>query len=129
MVVGFVNGFTLVLPFESPPLLMNQLRSKTHWRQQHNAHTAVKDAVMVMCRDQQAGTRYERVGVELVWHAKTLRRRDPDSLAPMVKGCLDGLVAAGVIEDDASTYVEDVRLRVHTGATEPRVELMVVETR
>lgn len=127
MELGVVDGFTLLLPFERPPLLMNELRSKSHWHQQHKAHTMVKDTVMALCLHHHPDVSYPRVSVELTWHAKTLRRRDPDSLAPMVKGCLDGLVAAGVIPDDASTYVSDVRLRIQTGATDPRIELMVVK--
>lgn len=118
-------ALALRLPMESPPLLMNQLRSKTHWRAQHAAHQQVIDTVVTMCRAQRAGSFSDPVVVVLTWHAKHNRRRDPDSLAPMVKGCLDGLVRAGVLTDDSSTYVRDVHLRVQIGATDPRVELAV----
>ena len=38
---------------------------------------------------------------------------------------MSGLVRAGVLTDDSSTYVHDVHLRVLIGATDPRVELAV----
>ena len=38
---------------------------------------------------------------------------------------MTGLVRAGVLTDDSSTYVHDVHLRVQIGATDPRVELAV----
>ncbi len=119
------TALALRLPLEAPPILMNQLRSKTHWRAQHAAHQQVIDTVVAMCRGQRIGLFTDPVVVVLTWHAKHKRRRDPDSLAPMVKGCLDGLVRAGVLTDDSSVYVHDVHLRVQIGATDPRVELEV----
>jgi Holliday junction resolvase RusA-like endonuclease len=123
--VSVPTTLALRLPYESPPLLMNQLRSKTHWRAQHAAHQSVIDAVWTMCKAQRIGLFAVPVVVTLTWHAKHKRRRDPDSLAPMVKGCLDGLVRAGVLTDDSSTYVHDVHLRIVIGADDPRVELEV----
>ena len=119
------TALALRLPVEAPPLLMNQLRSKTHWRAQHAAHQSVIDIVWAMCKAQRVPLFTVPVVVTLTWHAKHNRRRDPDSLAPMVKGCLDGLVRSGVLEDDSSAHVHDVHLRIVIGATDPRVELDV----
>lgn len=117
--------YRLALPFERPVMTANQARSRTHWTAQRDAKQAVQTAVWALAKQQKI-PRLDRCVVALTWYAAGRTRRDPDSLGPMVKASLDGLVHAGVIEDDDSTRVVAVVLRVVTGAKPARVELVVL---
>lgn len=75
---------------------------------------------------QQRIPRVERCVVVLTWFAAGRGRRDADGLGPMVKACLDGMTAAGVLEDDDSTRVSAVVLRVVTRVRPARIELVLL---
>jgi Holliday junction resolvase RusA-like endonuclease len=120
-------GWTLRLPFQRPPMSMNDLRRQGRWQVQQRAHDEVRDAVLVLCKQCKARRFDVPVAVELVWHAKGKRRRDPDSLGAMAKGALDGLTAAGVLADDAAPHVQAVTSRVLLEADDPHIELTVRE--
>lgn len=66
--------------------------------------------------------------VRVTWFVPTRARRDVDGLGPFVKAALDGLVKAGVWEDDQSDYVQEVRLRIdNTDVKNPRLEILISE--
>lgn len=54
----------------------------------------------------------DRVAVTLTHWPADKRRRDPDRNSLVLKWCLDGLVDAGVIEDDDSTHVVSTTCRM-----------------
>lgn len=119
--------YRLALGFERPPMTMNQARSGGHWAAQREAKQDVEKAVWALAKQQHI-PRLDRCTVALTWFPPAVRRsRDGDGLGIMVKACLDGLVHAGVIEDDDSSRVWGVFLRVaeHDGAA--RVELTLVD--
>lgn len=66
--------------------------------------------------------------VSCCWFAPDRRRRDADSLGPFIKAALDGLVKAGVWEDDHSDFVTEVRLSINkTQVKHPRLEILILE--
>lgn len=66
--------------------------------------------------------------VLFTWFVPDKRRRDVDGLGPFVKAALDGLVKAGVWEDDQSDYVQEVRLRIDkSDPKNARIEVLISE--
>lgn len=116
----------LVLPFDRPPITANEARSKQHWRAQHAAKQRVHDTIADAIEIQDALPVFARCAVELTWHAHDRGRRDPDSLAPFLKACLDGLKLAGVIEDDHAGVVDYVAMRIKLASPPPRMVLRVL---
>jgi Holliday junction resolvase RusA-like endonuclease len=64
------------------------------------------------------------VTVSFTWVEKN-RRRDPDNVAFAKKFVLDGLVRAGVIENDSPRYVRGLSDRFECDPARPRVEVEV----
>lgn len=120
--------YRLILPFERPPMTMNQARSGGHWAAQARAKADVETAVWATAKQQKI-PRLDRCTVALTWYPPALRRaRDGDGLGIMAKACLDGLVLAGVLEDDDSSRVWGVFLRVAEHDGTARVELALVDS-
>ncbi|MFC6883380.1 hypothetical protein [Actinomadura yumaensis] len=85
---------------------------RLHWRPRNDRTQAIKDAVIVLVRQQRL-PRLERA--RIICHYRPgprQRRRDPANWAPSAKAAVDGLVAAGVLDDDDHTRVvgPDMRL-------------------
>lgn len=106
------------LPFERPPLTLNQQRSHNHWSVARQAKRDVEQAVWALARQQQIPP-LERCVAALVWHVGDKRRRDVDALGWMGKGCLDGLVKAGVLADDNAAHVAALLLAVRVDGSKP----------
>lgn len=125
--IGTPRGAVYVLPMERPPLTMNDLRRKASWRSQQRAHDEVRDAVWLLAKQAKTEPFTVPVVVSLTWEATKRVRRDPDALGAMMKGCLDGLTAAGVLSDDSATEVAETRCAVRIGQPQARITLMVTE--
>lgn len=67
-----------------------------------------------------------RVRVLFTWVERD-RRRDPDNVAFAKKFVFDGLVAAGVIQNDSPRYVAGFEDRFAVDPRDPRVEVVVVD--
>jgi crossover junction endodeoxyribonuclease RusA len=66
----------------------------------------------------------EKARVVCYLHFHDRRRRDPANFYPTVKACVDGLVDAGVFEDDDYTRVQGPDMRI--GEVRPRGERGIV---
>lgn len=119
-----VTAYRLVLPFAAPPMTMNQAR-RAHWAAQRSAKEEVQTAVWALAKQAKI-PRVDRCVVALVWYAATKTVRDSDGTAVMAKAAIDGLVSAGVLDDDDSTRVVATMLSVVTGVKPARVELLVL---
>ena len=70
----------------------------------------------------------QRATVQVLWRCKTRRRRDFDNLISGLKPLLDGLVAAGVLEDDSTEIVTAIGpLLVETGSPVDETVIVVTE--
>ncbi|MDJ1370665.1 hypothetical protein C7K25_04675 [Gulosibacter molinativorax] len=77
-------------------MLMNQ---RMHWAPKNKITQNVRS--VAGWRARAAGIpRLEQVQVVLVWSVTDQRRRDQDGPTPTLKAAIDGLVDAGVIDDD-----------------------------
>lgn len=64
----------------------------------------------------------KKVGVHCRWFCKNMRK-DPDNTASAVKFILDGLVAAGVLENDGWKQIGDISHAFFVDKEAPRVEV------
>lgn len=95
---------TLHFAYASPPLHANQ---RLHWAQKKNLTKRVRAETAIKARDAQIpalGT----CTVTLTWHVNTTHRRDADNIVPTLKAMCDGLVDAGVVEDDTPNFMHKI---------------------
>jgi Holliday junction resolvase RusA-like endonuclease len=70
---------------------------------------------------------YNRVDIIITWYEQD-RRRDIDNIAG--GGCkfiLDGLVKAGVLQDDSQKYINSITHRFEVDRENPRIEVEIEE--
>lgn len=113
----------LTLPLKAPPLNQNSQR-RAHWTQVAKAKREVEEVVVVAVKKARLKKIDAQISARLVWFAPDARNRDCDSLAPMMKACLDALVKKSIIPDDNSKIVREVHLGpVIVARDNPRFEL------
>lgn len=96
--------WTLDLPYERPPLNANQ---RLHWAKKAALTKQVRAASFWAAKDAGIPT-CDRVRVTLTWFVRTTTRRDSDNVVPTLKALCDGLVDAGVVDDDTPVWMEKV---------------------
>lgn len=101
---------TVTLKLADLPINTPNSRSG-HWRQRHEAQKAWREVTAWVAKAACVEP-CERASVTLWGMPPDYRTRDVDGWAPALKGCLDGLRDAGVLEDDDWTRVPDVSIRV-----------------
>ena len=119
---------TLELPWKKPPLSLND---RMHWRQKHNitrnmrAHIAWKLRTGVNKRAPLPTG--QRLRVELHYQPRDNRRRDTDNLVASAKPLYDGIVDAGLVEDDTPAYMIKPEPVIHAakGADNARMWLQL----
>lgn len=71
--------------------------------------------------------KYGRVDIAITWYEPNLRR-DPDNITGGgTKFILDGLVAAGVIENDSQRFINSITHKYELDRKNPRIEVIVKE--
>nr|DAI86618.1 MAG TPA: Endodeoxyribonuclease RusA [Caudoviricetes sp.] len=91
-----MTQWDLKLPWAKPPLSLND---REHWAPRAKKQKAVREASALLAR--QAGIpRLGTAKVRLVWLVSDRRRRDRENITATLKPAIDGLVDAGVVEDD-----------------------------
>lgn len=92
-----MTQWDIKLPYVKPPLSMND---SEHWAPQARKRKEVRTTTALLAR--QAGIPHlETCEVRLLWCVSNRRRRDRGNMQATLKPAVDGLVDAGVIEDDA----------------------------
>lgn len=103
------RSYMLVLP---PGLKMLNLNDRGHWAVRHRRSQALKKAAWAMALQAKI-PRLERVRIVMEYQPPDRRRRDSDNPVASAKACIDGIVAAGVLEDDDSPrHVSEVACRI-----------------
>ena len=70
--------------------------------------------------------KYQQVNITITWYEPN-EKRDPDNIMAGQKFILDGLVAAGVIQNDSQKYVRGIMHRFEVDRQNPRVEVEIVD--
>ena len=68
--------------------------------------------------------KYKTVELDITWYCKN-RRKDPDNIAAAVKFIYDGLVEAGVIENDGWKQNKGWKNSFEVDKDNPRVEIQI----
>lgn len=92
----------LPLSYAVPPLSLNY---RSHWASTARTIQDVQAEIIWQTRALKIPP-LTRPTVTLHYQPATKRRRDVDSLVSLSKACLDGIVKAGVLEDDTPAHVE-----------------------
>jgi crossover junction endodeoxyribonuclease RusA len=102
--------WTLELPAGMKLLNPN---SRYHWADRSSRSAALKQAAWALALSRKL-PHLDRVSVVVEYQPPDRRHRDADNAAAASgKPCIDGLVAAGVLEDDESPrYVSEVTYRI-----------------
>lgn len=98
---------TYSLQYNAKPWLMNEDK-RLHPMTRHRLIEAWRDTFTTLARTQRV-PHMDRVRITVVHHRPD-RRSMPDHCAPMpaFKAALDGIVQAGVLDDDSPKYIEAV---------------------
>lgn len=95
------------LPWTTPPLSANQ---RMHWAQRANVTRDVRQVTRLLARNTPHA---DRLVVTLHYRPRDIRRRDAHNLWPTVKACVDGLVDAGVVDDDDTAHCSTPEPIIH----------------
>jgi len=113
----------IIIPGEMPG--MNEIikASKEHYGEYSKMKKANTQAV-VWCSKK--APKMQRVFLDITWYAKN-KRRDPDNIAAGVKFIFDGLVEAGVINNDGWNENAGWSNTFKIDKKNPRIEVEIVE--
>ena len=114
--------WTLVLPYEAPPLTENQ-RLNRYDRARKVKRLRNEADILARAARIPALTRCQ---VTLTWFVKTKHRRDADNAVPTLKALCDGLVDAGIVPDDTpNLMVKLMPVITHRPGNRQSLELLV----
>ena len=92
-----MTQWDIKLPYRKPPLSLND--RDAHWAVTAKKRKEVRQTAELLAR--RAGIpRLGTARVRLVWLVSDRRRRDRENITATLKPAIDGLVDAGVVEDD-----------------------------
>jgi crossover junction endodeoxyribonuclease RusA len=112
--------FTIALP---AGLKLLSLNGREHWSERARRTESLKKAAWAMTLQAKI-PRLDRVSVVVEYQPPDHRRRDADNPAPSAKACIDGIVAAGVLTDDACPrYVTGIQSTI--GEPYPKGRLVI----
>lgn len=92
-----MTDHVLWLPYATPPLTANQ---RMHWAAKARLTADIRRAAMLLARAAKLPRSVDHVTVALHYTPRDRRRRDADNLVPTLKAACDGLVDAGLVDDD-----------------------------
>lgn len=97
---------TIPLPWKKPPLSLND---RMHWRQKHritrHMRTHIAWTLSAGANKRAPLRKGQRLRVELHYQPRDNRRRDTDNMVASLKPICDGIVDAGIVEDDTPEYM------------------------
>lgn len=98
------------LSFTRPPLSMNQ---RMHWAQKAQITRDIRQEVAMKARPLRDHFKGEPIEVSLHWLPRDNRRRDEDNYVATLKPACDGLVDAGLVDDDTPALMGKLMPIIH----------------
>ena len=105
-----VDTYTIDLPYEKPPLSMND---RMHWRKKNGLTQHIRGNTWALAKSAKVPTGLGHVTVCLHYRPRDRRRRDADNLMPVLKAACDGLVDAGLVADDTPDLMSKLMPVIH----------------
>ncbi len=121
-----MNRQFFIIPCELPSL--NQIidESKSHWTRYHKLKKEYSTLVTILAKIRLRPV-HGRVSLSFCWYCRN-RRKDPDNISSAGrKIILDGLVSAGILEDDGWKQVSSFTDNFEVDKNSPRVEVTLYE--
>lgn len=116
---------TIIIPGELPDLNQIIAESKNHWGS-YSSLKKTNTQLVAFCTKQATKRRYKKIDLDITWYCKD-RRKDKDNIMAGTKFILDGLVQAGVIQNDGWANIGEIRHKFDVDKQDPRVEVRITE--
>ncbi len=113
----------LVIPGELPGLNEIIAISKEHWAKYAEEKHNRTEEIAYLTRSQ-IKKKYKKVDLIFNWYCKD-KRRDKDNIIAGQKFIIDGLVKAGVIENDGWKQIGNIFHFFEVDSENPRVEIII----
>lgn len=113
----------LIIPGELPDLNQIIAAAKSHYGAYSKLKKENTDLIAYLANKL---PKIERVDLEITWYCKD-KRKDKDNITAGIKFILDGLVKAGVIENDGWKQIGDISHKLQVDKSNPRVEVVLKE--
>ena len=118
-----MNTWTVELPAGMPLLNANR---RQHWAAKAKLTRALREAALVCARRDHVPP-LQRAHIVVEYRPPDRRRRDVHNLFPSAKACVDGVVDAGVLRDDADQYLIGPDMRLGEPEKQGRLVLHITE--
>jgi Holliday junction resolvase RusA-like endonuclease len=115
----------LIIPGELTGLNEIIAISKEHWAKYAEEKHSRTEEIAFLAKNQIKG-KYQMVDLVFTWFCKN-RKRDKDNIIAGQKFVIDGLVAAGVIENDGWKQIRNIFHYFEIDNKNPRVEIIIKE--
>ena len=117
------NEEKLVIDGELPNLNEIIETSKMHWAKYANEKKYLTENIALLAKSK-IKKKYEKVNLTFVWYCKN-KRKDKDNIIAGQKFIIDGLVQAGVIENDGWEQIGNISHFFSIDKENPRVEVII----
>ncbi|SCL85018.1 RusA family crossover junction endodeoxyribonuclease [Sporanaerobacter sp. PP17-6a] len=114
---------TIVIPGELPDLNTIIDASKAHYICYRDMKKKYTEMVAWLAKGK---GRFKKIDLNITWICRS-KKKDKDNIAAGIKFILDGLVMAGVIENDGWKQVNSFRHDFKVDKNNPRVEIEIKE--
>ena len=121
--------YKIVIPGELPDLntiIAESKRGRGKW-QPYNEMKQEHTNIVAWIAKSEIKKQLKKIDLTITWICKN-RRKDKDNIMAGTKFILDGLVAAGVIENDGWKQIGDIKHKFRVDKDNPRVEVVLKET-
>ena len=115
----------LIIHGELPGLNEIIEMSKIHWGEYAKEKRILTYEIALLAKTQ-IKRKYQKIDLAFYWYCKN-RRRDKDNIIAGQRFVIDGLVQAGVIENDGWEQIGNIFHFFEVDAKNPRVEVIIKE--
>lgn len=112
---------------EFPDLNTTINRTKSHWSGYSSTKAIVTDRVAWLAKSYNQSFK-GAVDIKFKWFLRN-RKKDPDNITFAKKYILDGLVKAGVLENDSFKFINSFSDTWEVANTKPRVEVEITSSK
>lgn len=116
---------TIIIPGELPDLNTIIAETKGHWGN-YSSLKKTNTQLVAFCTKRDIKRRYNKIDLDITWHCKN-KRKDKDNIMAGTKFILDGLVMAGIIQNDGWAHVGQIKHTFDVDKQDPRVEVKITE--
>ena len=115
----------LIIPGELPGLNEIIAMSKEHWAKYAEEKHSRTEEIAYLAKSQ-IKKKYKKVDLTFTWYCRN-KKRDKDNIIAGQKFILDGLVEAGIIENDGWKQIRNLFHYFKIDRENPRVEIIIEE--